>query len=146
MRTTRRDIAADLALFVDDLELEEEGGCGACGLEAEQMCVACGQCNCDQHVDCARPAADSTPPARVRLVAGITWHCTQPGRRWQTTEPAGYELERRTRSRHGPGDTGWYLFGGNEEAGQVTVSGEFMSRALIYAMTDTASVIGHREG
>ncbi len=145
MSTTRRDLAADLALFVDDLDLEEEGGCGACGLEADQMCVACGQCNCDQHGDCARPTGDSTPPARVRIVAGVTWHCDQPGGKWTTAEPAGYELERRVRSRHERGDTGWYLFGGSEEAGQVTGFDEFMSRALIYAMADAADVIGRRD-
>ncbi|MGY3199772.1 hypothetical protein [Streptomyces sp. TE5632] len=46
----------DLACALDDAELEEAGGCGACGLEAGQMCAACGKCNCDRHDACVRPA------------------------------------------------------------------------------------------
>ncbi|MFE3033043.1 hypothetical protein ACFXKY_15535 [Streptomyces canus] len=55
-RTAQREAAIDRALLLDDLELELTGGCGACGLEAGQMCVACGRCNCDRHDDCTRPA------------------------------------------------------------------------------------------
>ncbi|WP_439082108.1 hypothetical protein [Streptomyces sp. WL006] len=46
----------DLVCALDDAELDESGGCGACGLEAGQMCVGCGRCNCDGHDGCARPA------------------------------------------------------------------------------------------
>lgn len=42
--------------FADDLELSLTGGCPACGLEHDQMCVGCGRCNCDRHDTCVRPA------------------------------------------------------------------------------------------
>jgi hypothetical protein len=60
-RTPEREAAIDRSIFLDDLELELTGGCGRCGLEADQMCVACGLCNCDKHDQCTRPAADSHP-------------------------------------------------------------------------------------
>jgi hypothetical protein len=47
----------DLSDALDDAQLEETGGCGACSLEADQMCAACGKCNCDRHDACVRPAA-----------------------------------------------------------------------------------------
>jgi hypothetical protein len=50
-----RDTLVDLTLTLDDEELEESGGCGACGLEADQMCAGCGRCNYDQHESCTRP-------------------------------------------------------------------------------------------
>jgi hypothetical protein len=31
------------------------GGCPACDLEADEMCVACGLCNCDRHDTCVQP-------------------------------------------------------------------------------------------
>jgi hypothetical protein len=46
----------DQLLLADDLELAITGGCPTCGLEANQMCVACGSCNCDRHDTCTRPA------------------------------------------------------------------------------------------
>ncbi|MEU6628408.1 hypothetical protein ABZ905_08950 [Streptomyces parvus] len=49
----------DLVCALDDAELDESGGCGACGLEAGQMCVGCGRCNCHRHDGCARPAEGS---------------------------------------------------------------------------------------
>lgn len=82
MDAMTRQARIDRALALDDLELEEEGGCGGCGLEADDMCVACGQCNCDRHDNCDRPAGDEKPPARTRTVGGITWTCTEPGQRW----------------------------------------------------------------
>ncbi|MEW1719792.1 hypothetical protein [Streptomyces sp. NPDC093109] len=39
----------------DDLNLSLTGGCPACDLEPDQMCVACGRCNCDTHTTCVRP-------------------------------------------------------------------------------------------
>ncbi|WP_327345927.1 hypothetical protein [Streptomyces europaeiscabiei] len=45
-----------LAEALDDAELESEGGCAACGLEAGQMCAGCGKCNCERHDNCTRPA------------------------------------------------------------------------------------------
>ncbi|MGW4007915.1 hypothetical protein [Streptomyces sp. NPDC004763] len=54
-RTAQREAAIDQAILADDLELDLTGGCSACGLEADQMCVACGRCNCDRHDDCVRP-------------------------------------------------------------------------------------------
>lgn len=54
-----RDALVELMLALDDEELEETGGCGACGLEADQMCAGCGRCNCDTHDSCTRP--DSGP-------------------------------------------------------------------------------------
>lgn len=56
-RTPDREAAIRRAILVDDLELELTGGCGACGLEADWMCVACGRCNCDRHDQCTRPAS-----------------------------------------------------------------------------------------
>lgn len=77
----------DLVLIADDIELEAAGGCGACGLEAGQMCAACGQCNCDDHGQCTRPAAGHVTPPRVRVCEGITWTCEPDGPAW--TAPAG---------------------------------------------------------
>lgn len=56
-----RQVQIDLALALDDAELDATGGCSACGLEAGQMCVGCGRCNCEGHEGCERPAAE---PAR----------------------------------------------------------------------------------
>ncbi|MCX3059587.1 hypothetical protein [Streptomyces beihaiensis] len=58
----------DRLLFLDDFELCLTGGCFACGLEADQMCVACGLCNCDRHDTCTREPSERTatpsgPPA-----------------------------------------------------------------------------------
>ncbi|MEC3995195.1 hypothetical protein VSR01_17300 [Actinacidiphila sp. DG2A-62] len=50
-----RDSLVELTLALDDEELDETGGCGRCGLEADQMCVGCGRCNCDTHGSCERP-------------------------------------------------------------------------------------------
>ncbi|WNI20374.1 hypothetical protein [Actinacidiphila sp. ITFR-21] len=55
-----RDSLVKLTLALDDEELDESGGCGACGLEADQMCAGCGRCNCDEHSSCERP---DTEPA-----------------------------------------------------------------------------------
>jgi hypothetical protein len=57
-----RDALIDLTTDLDDAELEATGGCGACGLEADQMCAGCGRCNCDQHDSCTRPATTSAAP------------------------------------------------------------------------------------
>lgn len=46
----------DLMTALDDAGLDESGGCGACALEAGQMCEGCGRCNCDRHDTCKRPA------------------------------------------------------------------------------------------
>ncbi|THA54270.1 hypothetical protein [Streptomyces sp. A1136] len=56
---TKFDRAAlvDLSFALDDEDLDESGGCGACGLEADQMCAACARCNCDRHDSCKRPTA-----------------------------------------------------------------------------------------
>jgi hypothetical protein len=35
---------------------EPAGGCPACGLGPDEMCVACHRCNCDRHETCTRPA------------------------------------------------------------------------------------------
>ncbi|MGW2260288.1 hypothetical protein ACWCXE_21100 [Streptomyces sp. NPDC001780] len=51
--TTTPPPAIDRLALADDLELT--GGCPACGLEHDQMCVACGRCNCDTHTTCVRP-------------------------------------------------------------------------------------------
>lgn len=51
----QRKALISLVLQADDAELEASGGCGACGLEAWQMCVACERCNCDTHGSCVRP-------------------------------------------------------------------------------------------
>ncbi|MER7739994.1 hypothetical protein ABTX34_17040 [Streptomyces sp. NPDC096538] len=51
-----REAIGYLASALDDAELDKSGGCGACGLEAGQMCAACGKCNCDSHGTCVRPA------------------------------------------------------------------------------------------
>ncbi|MFD5788617.1 hypothetical protein ACFWH1_18590 [Streptomyces sp. NPDC127037] len=50
------DALIDLGIALDDAALDESGGCGACGLEAGQMCAGCGRCNCDRHDTCERPA------------------------------------------------------------------------------------------
>ncbi|MFJ7592507.1 hypothetical protein ACIQZO_35080 [Streptomyces sp. NPDC097617] len=52
-----RNSMLDLAMALDDAGLDASGGCGVCGLEAGQMCVACGHCNCDRHDSCKRPTA-----------------------------------------------------------------------------------------
>ncbi|WP_434593341.1 hypothetical protein [Streptomyces sp. A5-4] len=52
-----REALVALSLDLDDADLDESGGCGACGLEAGQMCVGCGLCNCDRHDVCKRPAS-----------------------------------------------------------------------------------------
>ncbi|WP_381792910.1 hypothetical protein [Streptomyces niveus] len=57
-----RNALMDLTTDLDDAELEAAGGCGGCGLEADQTCVGCGRCNCDRHDSCARPATTSTDP------------------------------------------------------------------------------------
>jgi hypothetical protein len=53
-----RETLIDLSTALDDDDLDESGGCGTCGLEAEQMCVGCGRCNCDRHDSCKRPGAE----------------------------------------------------------------------------------------
>ncbi|MFI6700302.1 hypothetical protein ACIBJC_15215 [Streptomyces sp. NPDC050509] len=50
-----REAVIARTFFADDLELSLTGGCPACGLEHDQMCVACGRCNCDTHASCVRP-------------------------------------------------------------------------------------------
>ncbi|MFD0209151.1 hypothetical protein ACFVH9_08435 [Streptomyces hirsutus] len=50
-----------LSLALDNARLEAEGGCAACELEADQMCADCGQCNCDRHDTCVRPAGEGEP-------------------------------------------------------------------------------------
>lgn len=44
---------------VEALRLSLTGGCPACDLEADEMCVACGLCNCDRHDACVRPTPTS---------------------------------------------------------------------------------------
>ncbi|MEU1853937.1 hypothetical protein ABZ499_32940 [Streptomyces sp. NPDC019990] len=56
-RRFREPQLIDLVCALEDAELEGSGGCGACGLEAGQMCAACGKCNCDRHDTCIRPAS-----------------------------------------------------------------------------------------
>ncbi|MEV6738661.1 hypothetical protein AB0N14_17700 [Streptomyces sp. NPDC051104] len=51
-----RQALVDLSLALDDADLEASGGCGRCGLEAEQMCADCRRCNCHRHDSCKRPA------------------------------------------------------------------------------------------
>jgi len=58
--TARPFTALDRLLFADDFDLAVSGGCPACGLEAGQMCVGCGSCNCDTHENCVRPASEET--------------------------------------------------------------------------------------
>ncbi|MYR63890.1 hypothetical protein GTY54_49385 [Streptomyces sp. SID625] len=53
-----QDAAVALACALDDADLEAEGGCGPCGLEVDQMCAACGKCNCHTHETCARPTGE----------------------------------------------------------------------------------------
>jgi hypothetical protein len=143
MNAMTRQARIDRMLALDDLELEEEGGCGACGLEADDMCVACGQCNCDRHDNCVRPAGDEKPPARTRTVGGITWICVEPGLRWTSGQgPEAYQLEHRTRSRFELGDTGWYLFGGGDRG--PGAAGEYLARTLIYAMEGAAGLVALR--
>lgn len=55
--TGRKFTALDRLLFADDFDLAVSGGCPACGLEADWMCVGCGSCNCDTHEHCVRPAS-----------------------------------------------------------------------------------------
>ncbi|WP_228980198.1 hypothetical protein [Streptomyces sp. DH12] len=52
-----RDSLMRLSLALDDEDLDETGGCGACGLEVGQMCADCGRCNCSRHDSCKRPTA-----------------------------------------------------------------------------------------
>ncbi|MGW6391165.1 hypothetical protein ACWFR1_11810 [Streptomyces sp. NPDC055103] len=56
-RKFNREALVDLTIALDDADLDETGGCGACGLEAEQMCADCGRCNCSRHDSCKRPTA-----------------------------------------------------------------------------------------
>ncbi|GAA2948553.1 hypothetical protein ACFPN0_15045 [Kitasatospora cinereorecta] len=56
-----RDSLLRLSFALDDEDLDETGGCGACGLEAEQMCADCGRCNCGRHDSCKRPATEPEP-------------------------------------------------------------------------------------
>jgi hypothetical protein len=49
------DTLVELLIALDDEDVEESGGCGACGREADQMCACCGRCNCDRHDECTRP-------------------------------------------------------------------------------------------
>ncbi|TJZ41209.1 hypothetical protein FCH28_37625 [Streptomyces piniterrae] len=42
------------------LHLSLTGGCPACDLEPDEMCVACGLCNCDRHDTCVRPTDTTT--------------------------------------------------------------------------------------
>ncbi|MFE4796200.1 hypothetical protein ACFRFL_14050 [Streptomyces sp. NPDC056708] len=49
----------DLMTDISDAELDAAGGCGACGLEADEKCVGCGRCNCSRHDNCVRPAAEA---------------------------------------------------------------------------------------
>jgi len=58
--TDRTYTALDRLLFADDFDLSVSGGCPACGLEADWMCVCCGSCNCDTHETCVRPAEEAT--------------------------------------------------------------------------------------
>lgn len=50
------DIPLDRMLLADSLEIAIDGGCGLCGTEKLLLCAACGQCNCQRHDDCVRPA------------------------------------------------------------------------------------------
>lgn len=59
--TDRPYTAVDRLLFADDFELAVTGGCFACGLEADHMCVCCRSCNCDTHENCTRPTIERTP-------------------------------------------------------------------------------------
>ncbi|KPI33316.1 hypothetical protein OV450_1404 [Actinobacteria bacterium OV450] len=47
-----KDALIDLTGALDDADLDENFGCGACGLTADLMCAACGRCNCDRHDTC----------------------------------------------------------------------------------------------
>ncbi|MET8609758.1 hypothetical protein [Streptomyces misionensis] len=53
-----KEALIDLSGALDDAELDATGGCGPCGLEADQMCAACGKCNCHTHETCVRPAGE----------------------------------------------------------------------------------------
>ncbi|MEV5677016.1 hypothetical protein [Streptomyces sp. NPDC052179] len=74
-----REALADLACALDDADLDESGGCGACGLEAGQMCAACGRCNCDRHDSCARAPEGATSAAEAPSAAPYcsSDHCTK---------------------------------------------------------------------
>ncbi|MFJ1606994.1 hypothetical protein ACIOHS_27025 [Streptomyces sp. NPDC088253] len=54
-RRWNREALVDLTCALDDAEVEADGGCGRCSLEAAQMCAACGRCNCHDHSTCVRP-------------------------------------------------------------------------------------------
>ncbi|MGW1989622.1 hypothetical protein [Embleya sp. NPDC001921] len=47
--------ALGLMIAIDGAELDADGGCGACGIEAGQTCAGCGGCNCEDHGSCERP-------------------------------------------------------------------------------------------
>ncbi|MGC0418367.1 hypothetical protein [Embleya sp. AB8] len=47
--------ALGLMIAIDGAELDAEGGCGVCDVEAGQMCAGCGGCNCEEHGSCERP-------------------------------------------------------------------------------------------
>lgn len=51
-----RDHLISIGLAADDIRIDRAGGCSACGLEHDEMCVCCGRCNCDTHESCTRPA------------------------------------------------------------------------------------------
>lgn len=53
--THDRSLRIDRMLMAADLENSLLGGCPFCDLEYDQMCVGCGQCNCDTHETCVRP-------------------------------------------------------------------------------------------
>ncbi|MEU7323364.1 hypothetical protein ABZ682_22855 [Streptomyces griseoviridis] len=55
-RRWTHEAVVDLSCALDDAEVEAGGGCGGCSLEADQMCVGCGRCNCFTHESCVRPA------------------------------------------------------------------------------------------
>ncbi|MEV6565900.1 hypothetical protein [Streptomyces kronopolitis] len=54
-RLFNRTALLDLMEALDGADLDASGGCGACGVEAGQMCVACKKCNCERHDQCVRP-------------------------------------------------------------------------------------------
>lgn len=54
-RRFNRAAMIDLVGALDAAALDAAGGCGACGLEADQMCAGCKRCNCERHDACERP-------------------------------------------------------------------------------------------
>ena len=144
MDAMTRQARIDRALALDDLELEEEGGCGGVrpggrrhvrGLRAVQLRLGTTTAS-------ARPATRSRrrEPARSAGSPGPAWSPASAGPAGR--EPEAYELEHRTRSRFEPGDTGWYLFGGGD-SGPGAV-GEYLARTLIYAMEGAAGLVALR--